>query len=1193
MKFYKHILLLPVLMLSVLLSSCEDKFDYSSQIIGEGESLVQATLEFKPSVTTLGGSRTVGNAISNINTLAIVIYNAQGELVDLIDNVKTTEYKFKDLTPTTQKPSDYPNGANGEDISSDNATAKVQFEMKLPYGRYYMYAVANLGKTLTPDEVQTIDKLKAIECTWNANNISANAQMFGYFTNDVTTGNTAFTETDPTVTVNKKNVALHSWIKRLASKVTIAFDGSGLHQGIVVYIHNVSIRQIPLTCTLGEGNKPTAENQVSPARFNESVPDTAQVLYYNNDGFTNAKSDYDYSGEKYLKWLQVANGAGPENDGHLCYENQGVNSPALFFYENMQGVHPDKPKEQQRNQVGTNVGPADNRPKDYISEDYKDGVEFGTFIEVEAYYQCNAVPSSSGPIRYRFMLGQNTSDDYNAIRNRHYKLTLGFIGYANQPDWHIEYVLESPEIYAPEIYIPYTYNTSVPCPITFNGNLTALEAEIIENNWAPYDSTQADEVPPATVGSTNFTLRTLQFNWYEDVYMNGSAYTADVQNTLLNLNNNLTSANNSGTSGYLYGRHFTGFYHLNDKGEDIPSKPYYVTPIWAGFLRLQVPAVYADESDVPILPAIIVYNRDDVGKSEHYWRGRALTDFRNYYYGEAVQDADENKAYGSDNGQGNGYKTGTDLSKRIFNIANPEADPTNKGRNAYIVDKNQKNAKNEDCTVVTMNLWTQPKSMCGNSGFSGNNPYEDYNRRAVIRFTATFKDKAGVETIVKKDVTVYQSKRLVNPKAVWHSHDNQTPFNVTVYERKVKGAQNEFQPLVSRGAWRAKIKQVSEGDDGFIYLTKGTTKGDEVEGNTLSEVKFTINFDKAIGFNESKCAIVEVTYHGNTCVHNIFVRQGYHQPMQITTGGRYWSSYNLFSCDANTLYNTQNGDVQSVLTSNPLAFGAFFKRLNYARAISESNITRTGSGLVNTAGFGPLQYPGMTSAQYPDLNTQFNVTGRTETFTWNNISGNTTPSAHWTTSFKLNNDNRTYHVPEISDFQALQSADFGIGVLYGDGATAPADSTQHAYGFLDANNTGTPSKLGMRGFICYNSTNAHQIFFPIGTSGIGRRTIQLIGNQNQRGTLRYGSTPYNLTESRNVYNTMRPIPYNMENAPGSIYWAHTATNPGDSDRDKIPIAWDMNYFDLNFTSASAAVVSRTSEGGGGDALPIRLVTDTP
>lgn len=1204
MKFYKHILALPVLILSVFLSSCEDNIDYNSQVIGEGEALVEATLEFKPSVTNLGGSRTAGNAIRDINKLSIFIYDKDGKLVDVYNNVS-----FTNLESTTEKPYDYPTGPNGEDISSDNATAKVKYDFKLPYGKYFMYAVANVDRNFTKEDedIQEIAGLKAIECTWNPDDISYNSQMFGYFTNDIIRENTAYKE-DPAVIVNKPQVALHSWIKRLASKVTIDFDGSGLHQGIVVYIHNVSIRQIPHKCTLGEGNKP-AKGEVTPAYFNESVPDAEQVLYCNNKGFTNAKSKYDYSGDKFKKWLEVANGVGPNSSG-IVGSDHGTDSPALFFYENMQGVHPDKPKNQQKDEVGTNVGPADNLPDGYTSEDYRDDVDDGTFIEVEAYYTANYSPEngeppyiSNGPIRYRFMLGQNETDNYNAIRNHHYKVTLGFIGYANQPDWHIEYKEESPEIYAPEIYIPYIYNTSVAYPIRFNGNLTALRAEIIENNWAPYDSTQTDEVPPPTVGSTDFSLRTLQFNWYQDVYLNNSGYKDDVRSSLLNLNNSLSSSNNP-SSNYLYGRHFTGYYHLKEDGTDDTTDPYYVTPIWAGFLRLQVPAAYANETAIPSLPAIIVYNRNDVGKSEHYWNARALTDFRNYYYGKTVEDADELKAYGTDNGKGNGYKTGTDLSTRVFNIANPKADVTNTGRNAYIVETGT-DASGKKYTNVTMNLWTQPKSMCGNSGFSGNNPYEDYNRRAVIRFIATF-NVDGVERIVRKDVTVYQAKRLVNPKAVWRSHDKPVDFNVTVMERNVNGAQNEFQPVVSRGEWRARIK--APNDVSFIKLIAGfgaRKEGDEIVGKTLSQIRFTINFTGPIGFNESKCAIIEVTYHNNTCVHNIFVRQGYHQPMQITTGGPYWSSYNLFSCDVNTPYETQSGDVTSVLTTNPLSIGAFFKRLNYARAISVSNIERNGDGKVNTAGFGPLQYPGMTDSKYPNLDTYFNLTGRTDRFTWNNISGNVTPTSHWTTSFKVNvkNDNgstniRTYRVPTIAEFQALQSADFGIGVMYGDGATAPADATQDAYGFLDANNTQTSSSNGMRGFICYNSTNAHQIFFPIGTSGIGRRTIQIVSNRDQRGTLRYGSTPYNLTAKRNIYNTMRPIPYNMENAPGSIYWAHTATNTADSDRDKIPIAWDMNYFDLNFTSVSAAVVSvnggtNSSSGTGGDAIPIRLVTDSP
>lgn len=1167
MKFYKHILLLPVLMLSVLLSSCEDKFDYSSQIIGEGESLVQATLEFKPSVTPLGGSRTAGNAISNINTLAIVIYDAQGNFVDLIDNVKTAEYKFKDLTPTTDKPSDYPTGPNGEDISSDNATAKVQFEMKLPYGRYYMYAVANLGRALTEEEVQSIDDLKSIECTWNPNDISANAQMFGYFTNDVTTGNTAYTETDPTVTVNQKNIALHSWIKRLASKVTIAYNGSGLHNGIYVYIHNVSIRQIPLTCTLGKNNTPNAEDQVTPAAFNESVANANQALYYNGKGEIVGKTEYNVTGKEYENWMTVAKGS-----GILGAANHTPSDPALFFYENMQGVHPDKPKAQQKDKVGTNVAPYDSLKiedyKDYTYEDYKDGVEYGTFIEVEAYYQCDTIPVSRGAIRYRFMLGQNDSDNYDAIRNCHYKLTLGFNGYANQPDWHIEYKEEPPIIYANEVYIPYTYNTSVEYPVTLKGKITHLTAEIIENNWAPYDENDPYEVAAASNGETDFLVRTLRFEWWRDLFINSSGYQTEVDMRTANFQTGFINSE----SNYFYGRHPSPFYKLDADGKEIrdAAHRYYVTPIWAGFLRLQVPEQYNDES--VSLPTAIIRNLGQAGGAAQYGgneTGRpVLTRFRNYYYGSGFTPMP-----GDDD-----LVNTTDLHRREFTAEDlAETRTVGIGRNSYQVIKNTGSDGVESTTVI-LKLWTQPKSMCGISGFSGNNPYEDYNRKAVIRFTATFGDG---ETR-SMDVPVLQSKRITNPKGVWRAHANPDatktapdPFHVILYQRDT-GHRSDFTPMISQGAWTATIETLSEGASGFISLEPGPKSsggGKTVSGDTRSEVDFTINFAGNIAATETKCALIRITYHGNTCVHNIFVRQGYEQPIQISNDGPYWSSYNLYTADGD--YGNQ-GTVTGVQARNPLLFGAYFKRGNYRQAIAVSNISE------NVTAFGPLGTPG---------NNSFVLSGSTSRATWAQINGNTSTTGwHWA-NFSINGV--TYEMPTIADFQTLlaQDSELGIGVLYGDGATAPATTTTAAFGFMDTSNRNDnlTSAEGMRGFICYNSKNAHQVFFPVGTSGMGRRTIQALANTMptaSRGTLRYGSVDENFDQWSVAANSMRPIPMNIVNSPGSVYWVYAGVSTGGGE---YYMGWDMNYFDLNFNGLTNTAISRTQSGGGGDALPIKLV----
>ena len=572
--------------LFVGLSSCVDDLDLSGYDIPDGSGDMTATVSFSDlAITSLGGSRSSGTAIETINDIFVGIYNTKGELY------RSLYLTSDQWTPdnTTDKPTDAIDSSDGSNESwadhDDHKTPRATFTIKdLPYGRYQIYVAANVGdlERTHNEEIQTADGLKSISFSWQSNNIAANNQMFGYFTDVDTKKSSGFDA--PTLIFTPSHNPIHAWIKRLASKVTVAYDGSGLRQGVVVYIHNVSIRQIPLSCKLGEDNKPVAENQITPAYFNQSVPDSAQALYYNNSGQLVAKNPYDYSGENYKKWLEVANGVGVDNKG-LVGSDHTYNAQALYFYENMQGTHPDKA--QQKDQVGTNVAPPDelgNYPG-YTDKDYRDDVDYGTFIEVEAYYQCDTVPTSNGPIRYRFMLGQNVTDNFDASRNRHYKLTLGFKGYANQPDWHIEYDVKSPEIYAPEIYIPYTYNTPVQCPITFNGNLTALRAEIIENNWAPYDSTEVDEVAPPSVGSTNFDNRTLQFNWLKSVYINESGYTnRDYASTLYNFDHEIKDSENSVTN-YIYGRHPSGKYKLDENGKDTKVE-YYVTPIWAGFLRL-------------------------------------------------------------------------------------------------------------------------------------------------------------------------------------------------------------------------------------------------------------------------------------------------------------------------------------------------------------------------------------------------------------------------------------------------------------------------------------------------------------------------------------------------------------------------------------------------------------------------------
>lgn len=1241
MKLHKILLAFHIIVASLLFASCKDDLDFGVGYIGDGEALVEATVEFKSLSTNLG-SRSDGLALDAINTVSVLVYNAdEKRSLYGVYNIPTLTQD----TPTNNTPSDYPINDKGEPNTTDNATAKVNFPLgTLPYGKYYIYAVVNLDRKFNQEDtdIQTVSDLKKIQCQWDPENISKNSQMFGYFTTvKNTNGSTGTifgepeTGNDPVVIINSSNVTLYSWVRRLASKVTVAYDGSGLNDNVTVYIHNVSIRQIPYYCSLGDGNKPTetsngwnpAEGAVSPAYFQQSVTTPSQVLYYNqaNRGYINPETGGTAEGgtapqyndiAKYLTWMAVGKGSGLLPANPIATDDSKPNtfphlnsSPSLFFYENMQGNFQDDPDKESYNKnpdpalVKENwenemiSGPKDENHPNWNPKDYKDNVPCGTFIEVEAYYTCSD-PVASGPIRYRFMLGQNTTYNYNATRNHHYKVTLGFRGYANQPDWHIEYEEDDPDIFASEIYIPYTYNTAVEVPIRIKGNgLQSLEAQIIENNWAPYDEDEPDEVPAlGSYGSTDFEHRTLEFVWYRSVFINANGYLNDVPEraNLLTFSKigqkpfgpDINLGVGNAESNYLYGRHPNGYYHLKEDGTNDVTKPYYVTPIWAGFFRLLQPAQYNTVQDVPavLLPNTKQHDSANFGSNE------ILRAYRDYYFGKMTSTYGyESKGYNNNSdGQTPNYDyNATDLSYREFtNLSNPH--PKGEGLNDYGVEIAQykEDGIMQTSTTVTMNLWTQPKSMCGISGFSGNNPYEDFNRKGVIRFTAHFKDGRTVT----KDVTVIQAKRLVNPKAVWRSYNNTEPFDVTLMERDLTTPRDDregFTPVISRGPWSAKI---IAGDINSFAISK-------TAGDNQSPIQFQITFgNEVLTYEESRSAIIEVRYHNNKCVHNIFVRRGYNAPTELSTNALTsspsWSSFNLYSFPYATEadYGKGKGDIEQIqaeLTCNPLSFGAFFKKGNYAQGISVSNISRNG--------LGPLQSPG---------NEGFYLTGKTVgTYTpqtWENIAGLAGENNnnwlwapisvlhHYSEGNEEKEMTRYCHVPTIAEFNTLLETDFGIGVLYGDGSTAPGQTTAEAFGFLDPDNTTTETPatnpdIGMRGFICYNSTNAHQIFFPIGTSGIGRRTTQGVSATSQQGTLRYSSIDFNLNRGGN--DTYRPICINMSNAPGSIYWADggDATNGG----------WEMNYFDLNFNAVTHDYVSGTSgnRGSTGDAIPIRLVVD--
>lgn len=444
-----------------IISSCQDEvIVQGSDYIPEGEATIDATVNFKPFGSALNGdSRTAGNAIKDIEKLYIVLFDEKGEHLETFDASSQTGYEY------VKSESREDVGAGEGEHIAENATPCVTFKKTLPYGQYKIYAVAN--HKLDLEKTYTIEELRNIELAWDSSDVKKNNQMFGYFTSEKSNSKPNGWEA-PVITIASPIVSLHAWIRRAASKVTIAYDGSKLNENVYIYIHSVQIKDIPKSCLLGTDNRPTTKEQLQDGEF---------ISYAEGSDVTRGIS------------ITRGNSTGGSDHSEVA--------DALFFYENVQGVHTDKEKGQQDNN--------DNSiPDDKDNNIDKDGVDCGSYIEVKGYYKNNnKTDLSQGSITYRFMLGKDVETDYNAERNYHYKLTMIFKNDANNPDWHIEYD-EEPGIIVPDpYYISYSYNEKFMIPVKINGGILVgnLVAEINsedsqnswnKHNWVPIGGTKSN-----------------------------------------------------------------------------------------------------------------------------------------------------------------------------------------------------------------------------------------------------------------------------------------------------------------------------------------------------------------------------------------------------------------------------------------------------------------------------------------------------------------------------------------------------------------------------------------------------------------------------------------------------------------------------------------------------------------------------
>lgn len=399
----------------VILFGCTDDIIYNEIEIPDAEVELCGEVIFKPLVPTEVKTRAEapdGTKYRGIKTLHVFFFDSDKNIIK--------EYSGKvDFTPSPSE------GSTHEHVS---------FKKRVLAGRYYVYAVANISADQTSDimNVKTVDELRNFKLVWD-NDIEKDLEMFGVFrlsTSETTTtpGNEDF-EKDELLTINK-NLDIHSWVRRATSKVTVDFDGTNLKEGVTVYIKKATLKDVASGALLGAATS------------------------VGSDGFVCTQSEYSLNygtGEEYGIWPTVTKSKsfspsevwGDQKDADSFHDD---NAKALPCYENMQGEPEGKSKLQDSDGDGI------------IDSATKDGVENGTYLEVEGYYVANRPEyKSHGKIIYRFMLGKDAVKNFDLIRNHHYKITMQFKDYGNDIDWHIEYA---------EKYLDATY----PKDVNYQGN---------------------------------------------------------------------------------------------------------------------------------------------------------------------------------------------------------------------------------------------------------------------------------------------------------------------------------------------------------------------------------------------------------------------------------------------------------------------------------------------------------------------------------------------------------------------------------------------------------------------------------------------------------------------------------------------------------------------------------------------------
>lgn len=481
-----------------LLGGCyDDTFGYLNGDMADGEVTVSLDACFEPfgeaDLTRTMSGGTKGDCMKGLDDLCLLLYDSEGKLVEGFPR-EITGYDVSDEDRTEG------DGAYTDHPIAEASTKHARFTTSIPAGAYYMVAVANLGYGSYNSTYQalvsgkyagqysTLHDLRMMKIAWDSENVANNRAMLGYFDSEKSS-NPNHGSSFPLIQISS-NTHVKAWLRRCVSKITVDIDGSALRDNVYVFIKDVKVKNLVKECNLGFGK--LVPQSGNPINYNNAASNKSELL----DEALDEQVITFGEGDDFNYWPLITNGTpyiteevlpGQTADGKAAKPRLNLHtetSPALFFFENMQGNSP-YPK------VST-ADPSNNgRPTGSGNPKYDcDGLPCGTYIEVTAHYRSmNYDNVGEGEIKYRFMIGKDADRNCDAERNSHFKLTLKLRGNANNYEWHVDYKdLEGFDAPNPW-YVSYLYNHSSQLPFKYTPpkgwKVVKMEATIIDNPWYP------------------------------------------------------------------------------------------------------------------------------------------------------------------------------------------------------------------------------------------------------------------------------------------------------------------------------------------------------------------------------------------------------------------------------------------------------------------------------------------------------------------------------------------------------------------------------------------------------------------------------------------------------------------------------------------------------------------------------------